>query len=106
VVLTREAHLITNAHVVAETDVGTVEFSDGTIARFDVVGRDPLSDIAVIRSDREIPTPPKFGDAGSLLVGSLVVAVGNPLGLSEQSQREWSAHSVAACRPGVADVRG
>jgi S1-C subfamily serine protease len=82
VVLTREAHLITNAHVVAETDVGTVEFSDGTIAKFDVVGRDPLSDIAVIRCDREIPTPPKYGDAGSLLVGSLVVAVGNPLGLS------------------------
>ena len=57
------------------------EFADGTIARFEVVGRDRLSDIAVIRADREVPTPPAFGDADSLLVGSLVVAVGNPLGL-------------------------
>ena len=82
VVLTAEAHLITNAHVVGDTDGGSAEFADGTFARFDVVGRDRLSDIAVIRADRGVPTPPVFGDADSLLVGSLVVAVGNPLGLS------------------------
>ena len=82
VVLTGESHLVTNAHVVGDASGGTAEFADGTVARFHVVGRDPLSDIAVIRADREVPTPPEYGDAGALLVGSLVVAVGNPLGLA------------------------
>ena len=82
VVLTGESHLVTNAHVVGDAGGGTAEFADGTVAHFEVVGRDPLSDLAVIRADREVPAPPEYGDASSLLVGSLVVAVGNPLGLS------------------------
>jgi S1-C subfamily serine protease len=82
VVLTGESHLVTNAHVVGDADGGTAEFADGTVARFEVVGRDPLSDLAIVRADGEVPAPPDYGDASSLLVGSLVVAVGNPLGLS------------------------
>ncbi|HUS22934.1 MAG TPA: trypsin-like peptidase domain-containing protein, partial [Aeromicrobium sp.] len=82
VVLTGEGHLITNAHVVGRTDNGTAEFADGTVARFEVVGRDPLSDLAVVRTDRPVPSPPEYGDADALRVGSLVVAVGNPLGLA------------------------
>ena len=82
VVLTSEAHLVTNAHVVGDAGGGMADFADGTVAHFEVVGRDPLSDLAVIRADREVPTPPEYGDASTLLVGSLVVAVGNPLGLS------------------------
>ena len=82
VVLTGEGHLITNAHVVGRADDGTAEFADGTIARFEVVGRDPLSDLALVRADRAVPDPPEYGDADALLVGSLVVAVGNPLGLA------------------------
>jgi S1-C subfamily serine protease len=82
VVLTDEGHLVTNAHVVADAHAGTAEFADGTAARFEVGGRDPLSDLAVVRTDREVPSPPEYGDADQLLVGSLVVAVGNPLGLA------------------------
>ncbi|GAA3685021.1 trypsin-like peptidase domain-containing protein [Nocardioides ginsengisoli] len=82
VVLTGEGHLVTNAHVVGDAAGGNVEFADGTLAHFEVVGRDPLPDLAVIRADREIPPPPEYGDADALLVGSLVVAVGNPLGLA------------------------
>lgn len=82
VVLTGDSHLVTNAHVVGAGSDGSVEFADGTMARFRVVGRDALSDIAVIRADNVVPPPPAYGDAGELLVGSLVVAVGNPLGLS------------------------
>lgn len=82
VVLTGEGHLITNAHVIGSSSSGQAEFSDGTVARFSVVGRDPLSDLAVVRADREVPSPPAYGDADRLLVGSLVVAVGNPLGLA------------------------
>ncbi|PVG80666.1 peptidase S1 [Nocardioides gansuensis] len=82
VVLTGEGHLVTNAHVVGEAGGGSAEFADGTSARFEVIGRDPLSDLAVVRADRDVPGPPEYGDADSLLVGSLVVAVGNPLGLA------------------------
>ena len=82
VVLTAEGHLITNAHVVDAGDEGEASFSDGTTARLDVVGRDPLSDLAVVRADRAVPSPPEYGDADRLKVGSLVVAVGNPLGLA------------------------
>jgi len=82
VVLSAEGHLITNAHVVGDADGGEASFGDGTTARFEVVGRDPLSDLAIVRADRSIPDPPEFGDADRLKVGSLVVAVGNPLGLA------------------------
>jgi S1-C subfamily serine protease len=82
VVLTGEGHLVTNAHVVGDATGGEAEFSDGTTTRIEVVGRDALSDLAVVRADREVPSPPEYGDADRLLVGSLVVAVGNPLGLA------------------------
>ena len=82
VVLSSEGHLITNAHVVGEANRGEVAFSDGTVASFELVGRDPLSDLAIVRADRSVPAPPEYGDADLLKVGSLVVAVGNPLGLA------------------------
>ena len=82
VVLTAEGHLITNAHVVGDAEHGEASFDDGTTAQVTVVGRDPLSDLALVRTDRMTPTPPEFGDADRLKVGSLVVAVGNPLGLA------------------------
>jgi S1-C subfamily serine protease len=82
VVLTRDGHLLTNAHVVEGATTGQAAFGDGTIANLDVVGRDRLSDLAVVRADRAVPDPPEYGDADHLKVGSLVVAVGNPLGLA------------------------
>ena len=82
VVLSEEGHLITNAHVVGSATAGEAAFADGTTARFEVVGVDALSDLAVVRTDREVPSPPEYGDAETLRVGSLVVAVGNPLGLA------------------------
>lgn len=82
VVLSKEGHLVTNAHVVGDARSGEAAFADGTTARFEVVGADSLSDLAVVRADRDVPTPPEYGDADALRVGSLVVAVGNPLGLA------------------------
>ncbi|WP_436499096.1 S1C family serine protease [Actinokineospora sp. HUAS TT18] len=74
--------LITNAHVVGSARSGTVTFADGAEAGFVVVGRDALSDLAVLQVDGETPPPARFGDADRLVVGQLVVAVGNPLGLA------------------------
>ena len=52
VVLTAEGHLLTNAHVVGSADTGEATFADGSSARVEVVGRDPLADLAVVRADR------------------------------------------------------
>ena len=82
VVFTDDGYLITNAHVVGSTDRGTAAFADGAQAEFDVVGSDPLSDLAVIRARGSTPKAARFGDAESLRVGQLVVAVGSPLGLA------------------------
>ncbi|WP_443022594.1 S1C family serine protease [Sinomonas sp.] len=81
VVMSAEGHLVTNAHVVGRLAEGEVAFADGSSGRFYVVGRDPLSDLAVLRTAIAVPAPPEFGNADALLVGSLVVAVGSPLGL-------------------------
>jgi S1-C subfamily serine protease len=82
VVLTPDGHLLTSAHVVEGADGGTAAFTDGESSGFDVVGRDPLSDLAVLRAHGGTPPPVRLGDATTLRVGQLVVALGNPLGLS------------------------
>jgi S1-C subfamily serine protease len=82
VVFTGDGFLLTNAHVVGSARRGTLEFSDGTTPDFSVVGSDPLSDLAVIRALGEVPPPADLGDSDGLVVGQLVVAVGNPLGLA------------------------
>jgi S1-C subfamily serine protease len=82
VVLTDEGHLLTNAHVVGNADIGEASFADGSVARLEVVGRDPLADLAVVRADRPVTGPPTYRDVDDLRVGTLVVAVGNPLGLA------------------------
>jgi S1-C subfamily serine protease len=82
VVFTPDGLLLTNAHVVSRAQRGRAVFSDGSETDVDVVGADPLSDLAVVRARTTTPPPAELGDAGSLRVGQLVVAVGNPLGLA------------------------
>jgi S1-C subfamily serine protease len=82
VVFTTDGFLLTNAHVVGSARTGTAAFADGTSADFTVVGADPLSDLAVIRALGPTPAPAVLGDSDALVVGQLVVAVGNPLGLA------------------------
>jgi S1-C subfamily serine protease len=82
VVFTGDGFLLTNAHVVGKSTSGTASFSDGTSTPFRVVGVDPLSDLAVLRANGPTPEPAELGEADKLVVGQLVVAVGNPLGLA------------------------
>ncbi|HVT66893.1 MAG TPA: trypsin-like peptidase domain-containing protein [Trebonia sp.] len=82
VVFTDDGFLLTNAHVVGHATAGTATFSDGTSASFQVVGADPLSDLAVLRAVGATPEPAELGEADELRVGQLVVAVGSPLGLA------------------------
>jgi len=83
VVITPDGFMLTSAHVVAGTD-GKVEatFVDGREVAAEVVGADPLSDLAVLRSDAADLVPAELGDAERLRVGQLVVAIGNPHGFA------------------------
>jgi S1-C subfamily serine protease len=82
VAFTDDGFLLTSAHVVASAQSGLAEFSDGNESRFDVVGSDPLADLAVLRVRDGGAPPATLGDADTLRIGQLVVAVGNPLGLA------------------------
>jgi S1-C subfamily serine protease len=79
VAFTPDGYLVTSAHVVAGTERGMAAFVDGSEREFRSVGRDPLSDLAVVRCDGEV-VPARLGDAARLRVGQLVVAIGSPLG--------------------------
>ena len=80
VALTPDGFMLTSAHVVGRATRGRATFSDGGDRRFEVVGRDPLSDLAVLRADEGDLDEAELGEAADLKVGQLVVAVGNPNG--------------------------
>jgi putative serine protease PepD len=85
IVLTGSGQILTNNHVV-ELALGggslAVSFNDGTTARATIVGRDPLTDLAVIQAKtNKTLTPATLGSSNNLRVGEPVVAVGSPFGL-------------------------
>lgn len=82
VLFTSDGYLVTNAHVVGGTQKGHAVFADGTRTAVEVVGADPLSDLAIVHGKSPVAPPAEFGDAETLRVGQLVIAVGNPLGLA------------------------
>src|SRR5437763_1630820 len=82
VALTPDGFLVTSAHVVAGAAQGRAAFIDGRELPIDVVGADPLSDLAVVRARAGGLQPLELGDAEKLRIGQLVVAVGNPMGLA------------------------
>src|SRR5216110_2173296 len=83
VVITPDGFTLTSAHVVARTEGrGRASFVDGRELEFEVVGSDPLSDLAVLRVDARDLVPAELGDAERLRVGQLVVAIGNPHGFA------------------------
>src|SRR5215207_4370 len=80
--ITPDGFLVTSAHVVEGVAKGRASLADGRELRFEVVGRDALSDLAVIRASGADLEPVSLGNADRLRVGQLVVAVGNPMGLA------------------------
>ena len=86
VVISDSGQILTNNHVVESAANGgslTVNFPDGTSTSADIVGRDPISDLAVISVNKtDGLVPATLGSSAALTVGQTVVAIGSPLGLS------------------------
>jgi serine protease Do len=81
-----EGHILTNDHVVRDGIRIDVHLSDGRQLPARLVGRDPMTDIAVVQieSDRPLPTVP-LGNSDEVRIGDWVIAIGNPLGMLEGS---------------------
>ncbi len=74
--------IVTNNHVVEGADAMEVNLQDGTVLKAELVGRDPKTDLAVLRVKPDKPLPAaSFGDSDRLRIGDWVMAIGNPFGL-------------------------
>jgi serine protease Do/serine protease DegQ len=76
-------YIVTNNHLVENTDKIQVVLHDGRVLDADIVGRDAPVDLAVIRVNAENLTSLPVGDSDTLRVGDFVMAIGNPFGLTE-----------------------
>ena len=76
-----DGYIVTNNHVIARASSIAVIFSDGARFPADLIGADPLTDLAVLRVDRDDVTSIDIGTSESLQIGQAAIAVGNPLGL-------------------------
>ena len=81
VVYSPDGYILTNHHVVSDAEEVSVVFADGGRWAAEVIGSDPLTDIAVLRVARLDLTPIEIGSSGTLTIGERAVAVGNPLAL-------------------------
>jgi len=84
VIVDAEGHVITNHHVIATADLIRAQLADGRMSDAKIVGRDPDTDLAVLQLDlkNNIPVMP-MGHSDLLRVGDIVLAIGNPVGLSQ-----------------------
>ena len=86
VIIDSEGHIVTNNHVVVDEDGNdsriSVTLADGRTLAAEIVGRDPATDLAVLKIDGQGFQPVIFGQASNLEVGADVVAIGHALGLA------------------------
>ena len=81
-VISADGYIVTNNHVVEDVDSIKVAFEDGSEIDAEIIGRDPKTDIALIRVETDEPLfALPLGDSGAVRPGEWVVAIGNPFGL-------------------------
>ena len=78
--INEDGYILTNNHVVEGTDEVSIILSDGTEQRATIVGTDIYSDIAVLKTEGNVPTVAKLGNSDVLQPGESVIAIGSPLG--------------------------
>jgi Do/DeqQ family serine protease len=82
VIVDEAGHIVTNHHVIANADSISVQLEDGRVAEAHIVGRDPDTDLAVLKINLTPLPVAVFGRSDQLKVGDVVLAIGNPIGLS------------------------
>ncbi len=87
VIVSKEGHILTNNHVVADVDEVEVQLNDGRKMKARIIGSDEDTDIAVLKIDAGNLIPLPLGDSDKVQVGQMVFAVGNPFGLQETVTR-------------------
>ena len=80
VILTSDGYIVTNKHVVGSGTEFSIVFSDETTSRATLVGYDSLSDIAILKTEKENLVPMELGSSEDLTVGQTLLAIGNPYG--------------------------
>ncbi|MBC6431548.1 trypsin-like serine protease [Nostoc sp. HG1] len=80
-ILSEDGELLTNAHVVADTDTVQVTLKDGRSLEGKVVGVDSVTDVAVVKIEADHLPTVKLGNSQNLIPGQWAIAIGNPLGL-------------------------
>jgi serine protease DegS len=102
VILDDKGHLVTNDHVIRGADQIRVQLADGRVATPTIVGTDPDTDLAVLRVDLEDPPVMPMGRSNELRAGDVVLAIGNPFGLS-QTVTQGIVSATGRGRLGVTD---
>ncbi len=84
VIVDAQGHVITNHHVIATAELIRAQLADGRVADARIVGRDPETDLAILQLDlkKDVPVMP-LGNSDRVRVGDIVLAIGNPVGLSQ-----------------------
>ena len=83
VIVDEAGHIVTNHHVIANAESIQVQLADGRVADAHIVGRDPDTDLAVLKINLSPLPVATFGRSDQLKVGDVVLAIGNPIGLSQ-----------------------
>lgn len=102
VILDTDGHLVTNHHVIQGADQIRVQLADGRVATPTIVGTDPDTDLAVLRVDLDNPPVMPMGRSNVLRAGDVVLAIGNPFGLS-QTVTQGIVSAIGRGRLGVTD---
>jgi serine protease Do len=80
-IISPDGYIVTNNHVIEQADEITIELYEGGELKAELVGRDPRTDIALLKVESDEPLPfVEFGDSDAARVGDWVMAIGNPLG--------------------------
>jgi len=89
VIISKDGYVLTSNHVIAGVEAVAVELYGGLVIPAEIVGRDPITDLAVLRMITKEPrefTPIEFGDSAALRVGEFVIAAGAPFSLTQELQ--------------------
>lgn len=103
IIIDKEGHIVTNAHVVDGAQQLDVVFSDGTQVSAKLLGADSTVDIAVLQVSGNVPGVLSFGDSSNLQSGQTVVAIGSPLGSYRGSVTVGVVSGLNRSVPGTGD---